>query len=244
MTKAPPKIYIVDDDTSFRTAMGDLLVACGFSVVSCESATQLLEMSLGNERACILLDVRMADLTGPQLQDRLAELGCRLPIVFISGHGDIPTTVRTIKAGAEDFLTKPVEKERLLAAMERALVRHREMRAQEGELADQRMRLSRLTPREHEVLAMLVRGKLHKQIAHELGTAERTVKLHRHNLMQKFEVRSLAELAVIAERLGLLLPPRPGKGRRFHADPEQIPVVNLVRRFAPLAQHDFLRNRL
>ena len=201
---APPKIYVVDDDASFRAAMGDLLTACGFSAVACESATQLLETPLGDEPACILLDVQMAGLSGPQLQDRLAEMGCKLPIVFISGHGDIPTTVQTIKAGAEDFLTKPVEKERLLAAIARALARHDEMREHEGQIAALRMRLSRLTPREHEVLAMLVRGKLHKQIAHELGTAERTVKLHRHNLMQKFEVRSLAELAVIAERLGLL----------------------------------------
>jgi len=200
----PPKIYVVDDDTSFRTAMGDLLIASGFGVVSCESATELLDMSLGDEPACILLDVQMAGLSGPQLQDRLAALGCRLPIVFVSGHGDIPTTVQTIKAGAEDFLTKPVEKERLLAAIDRALVRYQERREQEGQISDLRIRLSRLTPREHEVFAMLVRGKLHKQIAHELGTAERTVKLHRHNLMQKFDVRSLAELAVIAERLGLL----------------------------------------
>ena len=101
-------------------------------MVSCEFATQLLDTSLGDEPACILLDVQMADLSGPQLQDRLAELGCRLPIVFISGHGDIPTTVQTIKAGAEDFLTKPVEKERLLAAIGRALVRYEEMREQEG----------------------------------------------------------------------------------------------------------------
>ena len=180
-------------------------------MVSCESAAQLLETPLGDEPACILLDVQMAGLSGPQLQDRLAALGCRLPIVFISGHGDIPTTVQTIKAGAEDFLTKPVEKERLLAAIDRALVRYEEMREQEGQIAALRLRLSRLTPREHEVLAMLVRGKLHKQIAHELGTAERTVKLHRHNLMQKFEVRSLAELAVIAERLGLV--PTPGQTR-------------------------------
>jgi FixJ family two-component response regulator len=200
----PAKIYVVDDDTSFRTAMGDLLTACGFGVVACDSATQLLETPLGDEPACILLDVQMAGLSGPQLQDRLAALGCSLPIVFISGHTDIPTTVQTIKAGAEDFLTKPVEKERLLAAIARALARHEEMREREGRISALRMRLSRLTPREHEVLAMLVRGKLHKQIAHELGTAERTVKLHRHNLMQKLEVRSLAELAVIAERLGLL----------------------------------------
>ena len=207
MTNAAPTVYVVDDDASFRTALGHLLTASGFKAVPCESATQLLERSLGDEPACILLDVQMAGLSGPQLQDRLAELGCRLPIVFISGHGDIPTTVQTIKAGAEDFLTKPVETEKLLAAIGRALVRYQDMREQEGQITALRMRLSRLTPREHEVLAMLVRGKMHKQIAHELGTSERTVKLHRHNLMEKFDVRSLAELAVIADRLGLLSKP-------------------------------------
>ena len=204
MTNAAPTVYVVDDDKSFRTAMGHLLTASGFKAVPCKSAAQLLERSLGDEPACILLDVQMAGLSGPQLQDRLAELGYRLPIVFVSGHGDIPTTVQTIKAGAEDFLTKPVETEKLLAAIGRALLRYEEMREQDREIAVLRMRLSRLTPREHEVMAMLVRGKMHKQIAHELGTTVRTVKLHRHNLMQKVEVRSLAELAVIADRLGLL----------------------------------------
>ena len=146
----------------------------------------------------------MAGLSGPQLQDRLAELGCRLPIVFVTGHGDIPTTVQTIKAGAEDFLTKPVPKEKLLEAIGRALVRHEQMREQDTRIAALRSRLSRLTPREHEVFTLLVRGKPHKQIAYALGTSERTVKMHRHNVMQKFQVQSLAELAVAAERLGLL----------------------------------------
>ena len=146
----------------------------------------------------------MAGLSGPQLQDQLAELGCRLPIVFITGHGDIPTSVRTIKAGAEDFLTKPVHKERLLEAIRRALVRYEEMCEQDSRIALLRSLHSRLTPREHEVFALLVRGNPHKQIAHALGTSERTIKMHRRNVMQKFEVQSLAELAVIAERLGLL----------------------------------------
>ena len=126
---APPIIYVVDDDASFRTALGDLLAVCGYTVVLCESAKRLLEASPGEEPGCILLDVQMSELSGPQLQDRLTDLGCRLPIVFITGHGDIPTTVQTIKAGAEDFLTKPVQKEVLLAAIERALVRHEATRA-------------------------------------------------------------------------------------------------------------------
>ena len=146
----------------------------------------------------------MAGLSGPQLQDRLAALGCRLPIVFLTGHGDIPTTVQTIKAGAEDFLTKPVPKQRLLEAIKRALVSYENMRRQDSRIATLRSLLSRLTPREHEVFALLVRGNPHKRIAHALGTSERTVKMHRRHVLQKVEVQSLAELAVIAERLGLL----------------------------------------
>ena len=207
MTNVSPIIYIVDDDASFRTAVGDLLSACGYRIALYDSAKHLLMKPPIGEPACILLDVQMAGLSGPQLQDHLAELGCRLPIVFVTGHADIPTSVRTIKAGAEDFLTKPVSKERLLEAIKRALVRYEEMREQDSRTAALRSLLSRLTPREHEVFALLVRGNPHKQIAHALGTSERTVKMHRHNVMQKFEVQSLAELAVIAERLGLLAVP-------------------------------------
>src|SRR6516165_11963641 len=204
MTNVSPIIHIVDDDASFRTAIGDLLSACGYRIARHESARHLLETPLSGEPACILLDVQMAGLSGPQLQDRLAELGCRLPIVFVTGHGDIPITVRTIKAGAEDFLTKPVLKEKLLEAIGRALIRHEQMREQDTRIAALRSLFSRLTPREQEVFTQLVRGKPHKQIAYALGTSERTVKMHRHNVMQKFEVQSLAELAVIAERLGLM----------------------------------------
>jgi FixJ family two-component response regulator len=127
-----------------------------------------------------------------------------LPIVFISAYGDIPTTVQTIKAGAEDFLTKPVTKDRLLEVLERALTRHEAIQAQDKQIVSLHVLFGRLTPREREVFALLVHGKPHKQIAFELGISERTVKLHRHQLVQKLKVRSLAELAVIAERLGLL----------------------------------------
>ena len=204
MTDVSPIIHIVDDDASFRTAIGELLSACGYRIALYESAKQLLKTPPSAEPACILLDVQMAGVSGPQLQDHLAELGCRLPIVFITGHGDIPTSVKTIKAGAEDFLAKPVPKEKLLEAIKRALVRYEGMQEQVSRIAALRSLLSRLTPREHEVFEHLVRGKPHKQIAHALGTSERTVKMHRHNVMQKFEVQSLAELAVIAERLGFL----------------------------------------
>src|SRR5215470_5145505 len=207
MTNVSPIIHIVDDDGSFRMAIGDLLSACGYRIARYDSARHLLETPLSGEPACILLDVQMAGLSGPQLQDRLAELGCRLPIVFVTGHGDIPMTVRTIKAGAEDFLTKPVLKEKLLEAIGRALIGHEQMREQDARIAALRSLLSRLTPREREVFTQLVRGKRHKQIAYALGTSERTVKMHRHNVMQKFQVQSLAELAVAAERLGLLSVP-------------------------------------
>src|SRR4029079_17236909 len=169
-----------------------------------KSAQEFLAAPPNQEPGCVLLDVQMRGLSGPQLQDRLAGAGRKLPIVFITGHGDIPTSVQTIKAGAEDFLTKPAPKEKLLEAINRALARHRKMQEDTNRIGGLHSLLGRLTPREHEVFLLLARGKPHKQIAYELGTSERTVKLHRHNVMQKLEIRSLAELAVIAERLGLL----------------------------------------
>jgi FixJ family two-component response regulator len=204
MNKSVAAIHIVDDDRSFRSAIGELLSACGYKISLYETAKELLASSLNGGPACILLDVQMAGLSGPQLQEQLSSLGCRLPIIFISGHGDIPTTVQTIKAGAEDFLTKPVTKERLLEAVERALTRHQAIQEQDDKLSALRSLYTGLTARERDVFFLLVRGKPHKQIAYELGISDRTVKLHRHQIVQKLQVRSLAELALIAERLGLL----------------------------------------
>jgi FixJ family two-component response regulator len=201
MTATAPLIHLVDDDASFRTATRRLLEASGFRVALYESAGQLLARLTPDEAGCILLDVQMSGLSGPQLQGRLADLGHRLPIIFITGHGDIPTSVQTIKAGAEDFLTKPVAKAKLLAAIERALARDLQRRTQDHELAALRTRVARLTPRESEVFALVVRGKLNKQIAGELGTSERTIKAHRQKVMEKCEAQSLAELVRIAERL-------------------------------------------
>jgi FixJ family two-component response regulator len=206
-----PIVHVVDDDAAFRAAIARLLGASGYEVALYESAGDLLERLPGGAPGCILLDVKMSGLNGPELQERLREIGHRLPIVFLTGYGDVPTSVRAIKAGAEDFLTKPVPKKDLLAAIERALDRYERIRDQDSRTAVLQSLVSRLTARENEVFALVVRGKLNKQIAHELDVAERTVKAHRQQVMEKCEVQTLAELVLIAERLGML-PLQPGNG--------------------------------
>jgi FixJ family two-component response regulator len=213
VTTAPPIVHVVDDDASFRTAIARLLGASGYQVALYGSASELLEKLPGGGPGCILLDVKMSGLNGPQLQERLAEIGLKLPIVFLTGHGDVPTSVRAIKAGAEDFLTKPVPKKELLAAIERALKHYEEIRGHDSRIAALQSLVSRLTPREKEVFALVVRGKLNKQIAHELDIAERTIKAHRQQVMEKCEVQTLAELVLIAERLGILAAPPGNHGQ-------------------------------
>ena len=201
----PGRVHVVDDDDSFRTAIQRRLKLAGYQVATYPSAQQLLDrLPDENEPGCILLDVRMPGLSGPELQGRLYELGSTLPIVFLTGHGDTPTTVQTIKAGAEDFLTKPVEPKQLLGVIERALARHATARGERRRLEEMRALVAALTPRERQVFGLVVRGKLNKQTAHELGATERTIKAHRHQVMEKMKVQSLAELVSIAERLGLL----------------------------------------
>jgi len=203
MTSVSPVIHVVDDDASFRTALARLLQTSGYRIALYKSGAEFLDNPPGPGPGCILLDVRMAGVNGLELQNRLLEQGHILPIVFLSGHGNIPTTVQAIKAGAEDFLSKPVTKKILLRTIRRALDRYEERRAQQERFLALRARLSTLTSRESEVFALVVRGRLNKEIAHELGIAERTTKLHRHNLMEKLGAHSVAELASIAERLGL-----------------------------------------
>jgi RNA polymerase sigma factor (sigma-70 family) len=170
-----------------------------------ESAKQLLErLPDGVNPSCILLDVMIPGLSGPELQDRLAELGSTLPIVFLTGHGDVPTTVRAIKSGAEDFLTKPVPKVQLINAIDRAVARSGINREKSDQLHALRGLISTLTPRERQVLELVARGKMNKEVARELGTTERTIKFHRQKLMEKLRAESLAELVLIAERLGIL----------------------------------------
>lgn len=204
MTAAFGMVHVVDDDASWRQSAARLLTAAGYQVALYESALRFLETANVDGPGCILLDVRMPGLTGLQLQERLAEMRHALPIVFVSGYGDIPTSVLAVKAGAEDYLTKPVATDVLLRALERAIVRDKADRAMHEGLDVLRARIGTLTPTERKILALVVRGKLNKQIAGELDTAERTVKWHRHNVMQKLQIRSLAELVSIAEQLGLV----------------------------------------
>jgi RNA polymerase sigma factor (sigma-70 family) len=207
MTAETPIIHVVDDDASFRTAVARLLRASGYQVALHQSAAQLLQAPPAATSGCILLDVRMPGLSGTELQARLAAMGNSLPIVFLTGHGDVPTGVRAIKAGAEDFLLKPVSKKALTEAIERALVRCEQTRERTRRLDSMRALVATFTPRESEVFTLIVRGKPNKQIAYELGTSERTVKAHRHAVMQKLKVQSLAEAVSIAERLGILAAP-------------------------------------
>ncbi|PDT44364.1 response regulator transcription factor [Sinorhizobium fredii] len=204
MKQLEPVVHIVDDDQSFRTAVGRLLSASGFRVALYESGDQFLAQFPDCEHGCVLLDLGLPGLSGLELQDRLAEKAPLLPIVFLTGQGDIRASVRAMKAGAEDFLEKPTPREALLEAVERALRRCETRRLEQDRVHALRARLANLTPRELEVFGLIVRGKLNKQIAHALGTSERTVKAHRHNVMEKLGARSLAETVSIAERLGLV----------------------------------------
>jgi FixJ family two-component response regulator len=198
-------VHIVDDDASFRTAMERRLKKAGYEVAIYPSALDLLDrLPSESEAGCILLDVRIPGLSGPELQDRLRKLGSTLPIVFLSGYADVQTTVRTIKAGAEDFLTKPVSSEDLLAAVERALAHQLAARGPRDKLDTVRAHIATLTPREREVFELIVRGNTNKQVGNVLGATERTIKAHRHRVMEKMQVQSLAELVSLAERAGVL----------------------------------------
>ena len=195
-------IHVVDDDLSFRTAIGRLLRASGYEVEEYESALHLLDrLPTGVRSGCILLDLRLPGLSGLELQNRLAELGSTFPVVFLTGHGDIPTSVQAVKTGAEDFLTKPVLKENLLDAIERAIARHQTTRQQRERTDALRGLIATLTPREKQVFERVVRGKMNKQIAHELGISVRTIKAHRHKVMEKVGASSMIELVSIAERI-------------------------------------------
>jgi RNA polymerase sigma factor (sigma-70 family) len=209
----PSLIHVVDDDASFRTAIERRLKKAGYNVATYPSAQQLLDrVPDETEPGCILLDVRIPDLSGPELQHRLAELGSTLPIIFLTGFADVPTTVRTIKAGAEDFLTKPVPSEQLLRAIERAMARHEATRGQKRKLDSLRELLASLTPRERQVFERVVQGRINKQVGRELGATERTIKAHRHRVMEKMKAHTLAELVSIADRLGILTGTASGSG--------------------------------
>ena len=199
-----PVIHVVDDDASFRSAISRVLKVSGYEVADYESATCFLR-SIGDAKpGCLLLDVQMPSIGGLQLQEELAKLSPNWPIIFLTGRGDLPSSVRAIKAGAEDFLAKPVSKDTLLEAIERALVRYAAKYESRDQLNSLKSLIATLTSRESEVFALMARGKLNKQIAHLLGISERTVKAHRHMVMQKLKVQSFAEAVSVAERVGML----------------------------------------
>ena len=202
VTPASPTIFVIDDDASFRNAVARLLHAGGYAVQTFASATDFLESFRGCTPGCVLLDVHMPGLTGLELQSALARAENPLPIVFVTGQGDIPTSVQAMRAGAEDFLTKPIRKAVLFPAITRALARDAQEREQRARRRELRARFEALTPREREVLTHVLRGQLNKQIASDLATSERTIKAHRANLMAKLQVQSVAELGQLAHEAG------------------------------------------
>ena len=196
-------VFLVDDEPGMLKALARLLEAEGFTVRAFTSAKTFLESYHAEALGCVVLDVAMPELDGLELQQRLTQSGVLLPIVFLTGHGDIPTSVRAIKAGALDFLTKPVKDADLLRAVRAALQRAAEQRELIRETALLHQRYSGLTPREREIMAHVVAGELNKQVADALGIGEHTVKVHRSRIMEKMGVPSLADLVRAAERLGL-----------------------------------------
>jgi FixJ family two-component response regulator len=203
MTEVQPIIHVVDDDASFRMAVARLLRAAKYEVRGYASASEFLDSVPCTEPGCILLDLKMPRLSGLDLQESLAQMEERRPIVFLTGHGDIPASVRAVKAGAVDFLTKPVPREKLFRAVQQALQVDAENRAECAVSREQHERCEKLTVREKEVLAHVISGKLNKQIAFDLGTSERTIKAHRGSIMKKLNMQSIADLVRFAEELGI-----------------------------------------
>ena len=203
MIQSRDMVCIVDDDASVRTALESLLKSVGLQVRSFASAQEFLTHPKPDAPTCLVLDVRMPGLSGLDCQRQLAEAGFQIPIIFITGHGDIPMSVQALKAGAVDFLTKPFREQELLDTVQQAIEHDRRRRATEAEMAGLRERFASLTMREQEVMSWVVSGRLNKQIAGELGTSEVTVKVHRGQVMRKMQADSVAELVRMAGRLGL-----------------------------------------
>ena len=208
MTDTEALIFVVDDDASLRASLQDLLESVGLRVAAFASAQEFLRSPRPEVPSCLVLDVRLPGLSGLELQQRLAVGDLALPIIFITGHGDIPMSVQAMKAGAVDFLPKPFRDQDLLDAVHQALARDRHARAQRAESEALRRRFEALTPRQRDVMARLVAGLLNKQIAGELGTSEATVKTHRKQVMAKMRAASLADLIRIADQARYLLPPK------------------------------------
>jgi FixJ family two-component response regulator len=203
MIEGEPIVFVVDDDRSVRCSIERLIQSIGLKVQTFRSAGEFLQRARPEGPACLVLDVRLPGLSGLDLQRELTNRGIQLPIIFITAHGDIPMTVRAMKGGAVEFLTKPFRTRHLLDAIRAAIERDRDTLKQRSEVAQLRNRYYLLTPREREVLAFLVVGLLNKQIAGELVTTERTIKFHRAHIMQKMRAESIADLVRMAQKLGL-----------------------------------------
>ena len=201
-----PIVIVIDDDASMRRALTNLFQSVGLAVEVFGSASEMLQAKLPDVAGCLVLDIRLPGLSGLDFQTELAKANIHIPIIFMTGHGDVPMTVRAMKGGAVDFLTKPFRDQVLLDAIHQAIQRDCANRKHQAEIAEQRARYDSLTQREREVLALIVTGLLNKQIAAELGTSEFTVKIQRRGVMQKMRAGSLAELVRIAEKLGISSP--------------------------------------
>jgi FixJ family two-component response regulator len=206
MTDADAMVFVVEDDAPLRESLQDLLRSVGLRVAAFASAQEFLRSKRPDVPGCLVLDVRLPGLSGLELQKRMAEVDMDIPIIFITGHGDIPMTVQAMKAGAVEFLSKPFRDQALLDAIQQALARDRAAREQRAQREALRRRYRSLTPRERDVLALVVTGLLNKQIAGELGTSEASVKVHRQHVMAKMGAGSLAALVRMADRLGIPTP--------------------------------------
>ena len=203
---AVPTVFIIDDDRGMRQAVQDLVESVGLRAESFATGQEFLNRQPTSDPSCLVLDVRLPQMSGLDFQRRLTEIGMQIPIIFITAHGDVPMSVRALKSGAVEFLTKPFRDQDLLDAIQQALQRDRAAREQQAEVDGLHARYQALTAREREVMRLVVSGMLNKQIASEIGVSEATVKIHRGNVMQEMQAGSLIELVRIADKLKLVLP--------------------------------------
>jgi len=215
LSTATPLVFVVDDNASVRKSLSRLLAVAGYTVEEFASAREFLTRAPSEGPCCLVLDVRMPGLTGIELQAVLAAAGRRMSIVFVTGHVDVPTSVKAMKGGAVDLLTKPIDREALLAAIARAVAKDAKDLSEETRVAEIRQRVANLSPREVQVFALVTTGRLNKQIGSELGVGEKTIKVHRARVMAKMQARSIAELVRLADAVGV----HDGTGPRSNTGP-------------------------